>query len=109
MLKKIAAAALMACLVPAAALACDGMPAAEQRAVKPVTASDNKELIAQLDLKNFKKAGDDAAKNLKKESDKTQLNNNLQNAANTATTNNTSSKSAVKPRPKAKQLSTPKK
>jgi hypothetical protein len=109
MLKKLAAAALMASLVPAAAFACEGM-AASQTAVAPVVAAKKQAMIAQLDMKELQKAGDNAGKSIKKDADKTNLNANLQQASNDVqgTTKSTSSKSAVKPRPKAKQLSTPK-
>lgn len=97
MLKKIAAAALMACLVPAAALACDGVTTAEQRQVAPVSSAKKQLLIAQkIDMKDLQKAGNDAAASIQKDANKVDLNKNLQNAT------------SGKKKPKAKNLSAPK-
>lgn len=101
MLKNLAAAALMACLVPAAALACEGHPA-EQRAVKPV--ESKKVMLAQkLDLKQFQKAGNSAASSIKKDANKVNLNKSLQGADK-----NLQSATSGKKKPKARQLSAPK-
>lgn len=109
MLKKLAAAALMACLVPAAAFASESIPAKVQQTVKPVELRKNALMAQKLDVKQFKKAGDDASKSIKKDADKVNLGNNLQQVTDgKKTSSTTTSKSAVKPRPKAKQLSTPK-
>ena len=104
MLKKIAAAVVVASLVPAVALACGAhKKAANQQAQ---AAQTDKVLVAQkLDMKELQKMGNNAGSQIKKDADKVQLEQKLDGATNK---NSTSSNSAVKKRPNAKTVSQPK-
>ena len=96
MLKKLAAAALAASLLPAAALACEGH-AAEQRAVAPVEKKQPLMLAQNLNMKELQKMGNNAGAQIKKDADKVQLDKKLDGAT------------SKKKKPTAKQVSAPKK
>ena len=103
MLKKIAAAIVVASLVPAVALACGKHTKAKQEQQAAVAKTD-KALVAQLDMKELQKMGNNASSQIKKDADKVQLEKKLDSASSTK-----SNSGAVKKRPNAKQVSQPKK
>src|SRR5687767_2072209 len=102
MLKKIAAAIVVASLVPAVALACGKHTKAKQEQAKQ--AQSQPVTVAQLNMKDLKKMGDNAGSQIKKDADKVQLDKKLEGASP-----DSSKKSAVKKRPNANQVSQPKK